>query len=368
MSLIRPVERGDIDSVARLYQRTFGGSARDASAALSDCLKGFYLDGPTVDMSIPSLVHVADNGAISGFLGVNVVPMAFAGRTLKTAFCGALMVENHDKQPLAGARLLKAFLSGSQDLSLSETANKTSLEMSKALRGRAFAGYSLEWMRAFAPAAFACDMVLRHSSLRSGLLPVARGLDGLIGRTGIGRRLALEQAGAGKAPLATRAADAEEFADAVEPLTAHYRMRPCWASADLRHVVAQAFDKPRYGEAVAKIVAKGNGPSIGAFLYHLRPGGVGRVFHVLALPGMESAVIDSMFADAIKRGAAGLRGRTQPALLDGLLGKGAMFANASSTVVFSNDEDILECFSSGKAFVNGFAGENWGRHIGGDFG
>jgi hypothetical protein len=368
MSLIRRFELEDIEIVARLYQRTFGGSARNASAALVDCLKGFYLDGPVVDPDITSLVHVGDNGAISGFLGVNVVPMAFSGRTLKAAFCGALMVENHDKQPLAGARLLKAFLSGRQDLSLSETANKTSLEMSKALRGRAFAGYSLEWMRAFTPAAFACDMVFRHSRLRNGLLPVARGLDGLVRRTGIGRRLALEQTGAGKVPLATRVADPNEFADIVEPLTAHYRMRPCWAPADLRHVLAQAFAKPRYGEAVARIVAKGDGPPIGAFLYHLQPGGVGRVFQVLALPGKETAVIDSMFADAVTRGAAGLRGRTQPALLDGLLGKGAIFANASSTVVFSNDDDILESFRSGKAFVNGIAGENWGRHIGGDFG
>ena len=98
------------------------------------------------------------------FVGVNVVPMVFSGTRMKAAFCGALMVDEPKRDPLAGARLLKAFLSGSQDLSISETANKTSLEMAKALKGVAFAGYSLEWMRAFTPASFMARFIARAGS------------------------------------------------------------------------------------------------------------------------------------------------------------------------------------------------------------
>lgn len=368
MSAIRPFEAGDIDRVAALYQTTFAKPGAKASSKLAQCLKEFYLEGPGADPDIPSLVHVGDHGAISGFVGVNVVPMTFSGRQMKAAFCGALMVEDPKRDPLAGARLLKAFLSGSQDLSISETANKTSLEMSKALKGVAFPGYSLEWMRAFTPAAFTCDMVLRHSPLRQVALPVARGIDRLVRWSGLGRGLGVEEAGVGKSALALRAADASGLAEAVECLTTHYPLRPSWSPDDLGHVLTRAFDKPRYGDAVAMIASKGEGPVVGAFLYHLQPGGVGRVFQLLARPGMESTVIDCMFADAARRGAAGLRGRTQPAILNGLMGKKAMFANASSTVVFSRDEDILDCFASGRAFVNGIAGESWGRHLGGDFG
>jgi hypothetical protein len=367
MSLIRPFEFADIDRVAVLYQKTFASSGAKASSGLAQCLKEFYLEGPSADPDIPSLVHVRDDGAISGFVGVNLVPMVFSGRRMRVAFCGALMVEDPKRDPLAGARLLKTFLSGRQDLSISETANKTSLEMSKALKGIAFPGYSLEWMRAFTPVSFACDMVFRHSPLRKFALPLARGADRLVRRSSLGRSLAAEEFSTGKAALALRSVDANGFAEAVELLTTHYQMRPCWSSKDLGHVLSQAFDKPGYGEAVAMIASRGGGPAVGAFLYHLRSGGVGRVFQVLALPGMESTVIDCMFADAARRGAAGLRGRTQPAILNGLLGKKAMFANASSTVVFSRDEDILDCFRSGRAFVNGIAGENWGRHIGGNF-
>jgi hypothetical protein len=301
-------------------------------------------------------------------VGVNLVPMVFSGRRLKAAFCGALMVEDPKRDPLAGARLLKAFLSGSQDLSVSETANKTSLEMSRALKGVAFPGYSLEWMRAFTPASFACDMVFRHSSLRRIALTAAQGVDRLAGWSGLGRGLAIAESGSGRSPLTLTAVDASGFAEAVDRLTAHYRIRPFWNLNDLARVLSQAFDKPRYGEAVAMIASRDGGTAAGAFLYHLQPGGVGRVFQILSLPGMESVVIDCLFTDAARRGAAGLRGRTQPAILNGLLGKKAMFANASSTVVFTRDEDILDCFRSGEAFVNGIAGESWGRHIGGDFG
>ena len=368
MTEIRPLELQDIDRVAALYQSTFSGSGRPASPILSRSLKAFYLDGPGADRDIPSLVHVDGDGGVSGFVGVNTVPMVFAGRPMKVAFAGALMVGQPRRDPLAGARLLKAFLAGPQQLSISETANKTSLDMSKALKGVAFPTYSLEWMRAFTPAAFACDMVLRHSRLRRAVLPIARGLDTLARRTSFGSSLAMGQSGSNRAALSTHPVDAEGFAEAVEALTAHYPMRPCWSAGDLRHVVAEAMDKPAYGQPVALIATKGGGAMAGAFLYHLRPGGVGRVFQLMALPGRESDAVDCLFADAAARGAAGLRGRTQPALLNGLLGKKPMFANASSTVVFSGDEDILDAFRTGRAFVNGIAGESWGRHIGGGFG
>jgi len=285
---------------------------------------------------------------------------------MRAAFCGALMVRDHEHDPMAGARLLKAFLSGPQNFSLSETANKTSLEMSRALRGITFAPYSLEWMKVLRPAAFACDMALRKSSLRRWTLPVAQGLDRLQRWSGIGS-IGRDMPGTPAGSLSVERVDAEKFANAIEPLISHFSLRLCWTDSQLRHIVAQAYDKPRYGEAIGALVTGANGVAIGAFLYHLRPGGVGRVIQILALPGREGKIIDCMISDADQRGAAGLRGRTQPLLCDAMLGKGILFANASSTILFSRDETLIDCFRRGQAFVNGLAGESWGRHIGGEF-
>ena len=54
----------------------------------------------------------------------------------------------------------------------------------------------------------------------------------------------MDQSGSNRAALSTHPSDAEGFAEAVEKLTAHYPMRPCWSAGDLRHVVAEAMDKP----------------------------------------------------------------------------------------------------------------------------
>ncbi|WP_454855964.1 hypothetical protein [Rhizobium binxianense] len=360
MSSVRPLEAADIDHVAALYLETFFRRGKSPSRDLITCLEEFYLSGPTVDPEIPSLVHVNGKGVISGFVGVNVVPMKFSDTRLRAAFGGTLMVRDREQDPMAGARLLKAFLSGPQDLSLSETANTTSLEMAKALRGVAFASYSLEWMRIFRPAAFACDMALRKSSLRGWVLPAARGLDRLRGR------IAKDAAQTAKAEAVKRV-DAEAFAASVEILISHYRLRPDWPELQLRHVVREAFEKPLYGQPVAALVTAPNGSPIGAFLYHLREGGVGRVLQILALPGREAKVIDCLLADADRRGAAGLRGRTHPAFLEAMLGRKMVFANVTNTVAFCRDEAIIDCFRRGQALANGLAGESWGRHIGGNF-
>ncbi|MBB4193033.1 hypothetical protein GGE45_001618 [Rhizobium aethiopicum] len=366
MSSVRPLEAADIDQVAALYLETFLRRGKSPSLDLITCLENFYLSGPTVDRQIPSLVHVNDKGAISGFVGVNVVPMKFSENRLRAAFGGTLMVRDREQDPMAGARLLKTFLSGPQDLSLSETANTTSLEMAKALRGVPFASYSLEWMRILKPAAFACDMALRKSSLRKWALPAARGLDWLHGWSGYaGGRVAKDAARTAKAEP-VKHVDAEAFAGSVEILTSHYQLRPDWPGPQWRHVVREAFEKPLYGQPVAALVT-GNGSPIGAFLYHLREGGVGRVLQMLALPGREGKVIDCLLADADRRGAAGLRGRTHPAFLEAMLGRNMMFANVTNTVAFCRDEAIIDCFRRGQALANGLAGESWGRHIGGNF-
>ena len=368
MSQVRPLQQSDIVDIAALYQETFCKPRHTPSGRLASCLEEFYLSGPTVDPDIPSLVHVDDRGIVSGFVGVNTVSMIFEGTTLRAAFCGALMVRGREQDPMAGARLLKSFLSGPQDISLSETANKTSLEMSKPLKGISLAPYSLEWMKVLRPAAFACDMALRKSALRKWTVPVARSLDRLGEWSGLGGGVFRKDIAEKTKADSVKYVDADEFANSIEILISHYQMRPAWSAPLLQHVVRQAFEKPLYGQPIAALVTAPNGSPLGAFLYHLQAGGVGRVLQILALPSREGKVIDCMLADADRRGAAGLRGRTQPALLEAMLGRGILFANASSTVVFSRDEAIVDCFRRGRAFVNGIAGESWGRHIGGDFG
>src|SRR5690606_5035272 len=84
-----------------------------------------------------------------------------------------------ETDPLAGARLLKGFLDGPQDISFSETASEVSAQLWTRLRGVALPSYSLEWVRIIRPAGFAVGVASRRSSLAGLFSPLARVVDGV---------------------------------------------------------------------------------------------------------------------------------------------------------------------------------------------
>lgn len=370
MSEVRLLRPEDIGAVAALFQETFRDPAAPPPPALAAYLRRLYLAMPGCDAEIAPLVHVDAAGAITGFVGVNALPMRFGERKLRAAVCGSLMVRNRDSDPMAGARLLKAFLAGPQDLSLSETASEVSARMWTGLRGVALPQYSLDWVRLIRPGSFMLDVAAERLGTMRLLSPLARGLD----------RLARRRMGRGdlrwsgvpadwpvQGGLAVSPVDRVAFAALVEPLTAQFSLRPDWAEGQLDAVLADAETKPVFGEIVFAGVHARGGKPVGAFAYHVRPGRIARVLQVLALPGQAGAVIDCLIGDAAARGAAGLRGRTQPALLEAMLGRRIAFTHVASTVVHSRDAEIVRACRDGEIFLNGIAGEHWSRLIGGSF-
>ncbi|MCD2172510.1 hypothetical protein [Rhizobium sp. C4] len=364
MSEVRPLSADDVGAVTALYYRILRHSKAPPPAALSAYFRAFYLDGPYRDPDIPALVHVADNGHVNGFVGIHSVPYLLGERRLRAAFCGALMSEDHESDPLAGARLLKAFVSGPQDISLSETANVISETMWTKLRGRTIPGYSFEWFRVFRPAGFAAALAGEKAALARHLAPITRFIDGkLSGRPSLGRF----SPATAPAALTVDDADFASFADAVRKLSADKQARPDWENGYLDHVLANAVIKPAYGQAHMGLVKTKSGEPIGAFLYHLKWDGIGRVLQVMAIPGRLGPVLDLMFAHALEHGAAGLRGRSSPDLIEAATGRYMIMATISSTVIHAKDPALTEPFLSGNCMLTGLAGERWNRFFGGDF-
>src|SRR5690606_417271 len=127
----------------------------------------------------------------------------------------------------------------------------------------------------------------------------------------------------------------------------------------LDKMLADAAARPDLGDLVFSRVASPNGAAIGAFAYHARRGGIGRVLQVLARPGQAGAVVDSLVDDAARRGLCGLRGRTQPALLEAMLTRKLAFVPVASTVVHARDAAVMRALTGSQAFLNGLAGEGW---------
>ncbi|RIK85686.1 MAG: hypothetical protein DCC69_08915 [Hyphomicrobiales bacterium] len=370
MSEIRPLRPDDIEAVAALFQAIFRDPAAAPPRSLAAYLRRLYLEMPGRDPEIAPLVHVEPGGDITGFVGVNALPMRHGERRLRAAICGSLMVRDREADPMAGARLLKAFLAGPQDISFSETASEVSARMWTGLRGVALPQYSLDWVRLIRPAAFLVDVAASRLKAARLALPLARGLDrvarGRIEPGGL-RWSAVPGEWPVQGGLGVAEIDGADFAGLVESLTQHFALRPDWAPGQLEAIIADAGPKPDHGEAVfARVEARGGKP-VGAFAYHWRPGRVARVLQVLARPGQAGPVVDCLIGDAARRGAAGLRGRTQPALLDAMLGRRIAFTHVASTVVHSREPELVRACRDGEVFFNGVAGEHWSRLIGGSF-
>jgi hypothetical protein len=285
--------------------------------------------------------------------------MLLRGRRLRAAVAGSLMVDDPQRDPLAGARLMRAFLKGPQDFSFSETANPLSQGMWERLGGVPLPSYSMEWVRLLRPVS-ACVAALPAARL---LRPVAWGLDR------IAAPLTTRMLGVEPARGVASGADAaeEEIAPAIVELAGDYALAPDWNSETLGWVLANARDKERHGPLTRRIVRGRGGRLLGCSLYFGRPSGIAWVLQILARSGSAGLVVDDLFQHAAQQGCAAVRGRSNPLLLDALLRRKCLLLHRASTMVHSPDPELLQAVRTADALLTGLAGESWTRLIGGEF-
>ncbi|MBE1207622.1 hypothetical protein [Aminobacter carboxidus] len=370
MPEIRPLQAADLAVVADMFQRVLRKRRTPTPASLPGYLQRLYLDSTDGTAGSPSLVHVADDGRISGFIGVTSLPMRFNDKKLNASICGSLMVDEDQRNDLSGARLLKAFLAGPQDLSFSETASDVTASMWTTLRGSILPDYSLDWIKVFRPVAFAVAGAKQRMPIARLGAPVARAVDACLGlrRSGeFSRWFGAGDATASQGRYTVSDIDADGFAGQLDKFTSRLAVHPAWDEKSLSRIMSDASAKKDFGDIFRCTVAARTGAIIGAFIYFGRPGDIGHVLQVLALPGQAGAVIDCLINHAAGAGLAGIRGRTQPALLEAMLGRRIIFINVNSTVVHSRDPELVRQFQAGNGFFNGLVGEHWSRIFGDHF-
>ncbi|WP_367717904.1 hypothetical protein AB2N04_06975 [Nitratireductor sp. GISD-1A_MAKvit] len=336
---------------------------------LSDYLLSLFTDPPCQIEGIHSLVHLRSDGTVNGFMGVLPMRFTYHGRSLSAAIGGSFMVDRYEEDPYAGARLLRAFQSGPQDLCLTETANDVSTGMWRRLRGTILPDYSLEWLRILRPAAFMAEMATNAFGPAAIARPLARPVDALLCRSGTQPQWShvSNDQFTGKV-LTTAEVDIAETVALFQKFVSAHVLHPKWEEAELLRMVSESCRKGNYGPMVRRKVLSNAGKPVGLFLYYGKSRGIGRVVQILSVPGHEGAVIDAMLAEATERKMAALRGRSQPGLLNAMLGRRFAFVHAASSIVYARDKTILEPFVTGNAFFNGFAGESWTRLLGDRFG
>jgi hypothetical protein len=360
---IRACRREDVPAVAGIFARVLLKQKGVPGDDLARYFEDLVFGGEQTGAEPRSRVFVDADGDVRGFIGIWPRRMLLQGRTIEAAAAGSLMVDRPEQNPTAGARLLRSFLSGPQDLSFSETANDISQRMWEKSGGERLAASSLDWLRVLRPAGFAVSVAGSAFRPAAWLRPVAAGVDRLIEGRGRNPLLPVGET------LGYRDADATsaEIAALIPMLSDSYALHPDWQTPDLPFLLAHAEKKERYGKLHRRIVYARGGEPVGCYLYYARRGEVARVLQVLALPGAIGATLDSLFSHAAQLGCVAVRGRAEPDLLDPLISRRCVLFHVAAMVVHARNKALLAEVRGSRALLTGLAGESWTRLVGGEF-
>lgn len=365
MSDIRACTADDIPAVASMFQRAFRDAARSAPPALEAYLRELLFEHPWRDPETASRVFVGSDGRVHGFIGVLPMRLSFHGRPVRAALASSLVVDNPAAHPMAGARLLRSYFNGPQQLCVSETSNPVAQGMWERAGGRPLAEYSMDWLRPLRWAGTGVALLEELAPRAKVLRPMAALADRTLARFAPNL--------SGPAPGTPRhCTDADVDDDAllehIPQLAEHYALRPDWDRTSLAFFLRHAARKDRHGDLFRRMVYDRKGSPVGCYLYYGRPRGIAWVLQILARPEAAASVVASLLSHAEAHGSVAVRGRTQPHLLDALLRHRCAFFQRSSTTVYSNNADLMSAIRSGDALIIGLAGEGWTRLIGERFG
>ena len=295
------------------------------------------------------------DGTLSGLIGVHVRRLRFGERPVRLA-CSGQLVADPTVGGAPGLFLMRAFLAGAQDISITDGANASARAMWTRLGGAVRTREHLvdEGPR---PTRGTLDVVAgrtSHRVARSGVTALGATLDAVWGR---------RVRSTGHSSLTSAPLDAELLATLVPDLAAEARVTPDY-DRDFARWLLGALDRSReQGELRARVVHAQDASRVGAFVYFRRPGGRSEVISVLARRGNLEHVVDLLFDDARAGGSALLTGRLEPGVASALEGRRCVLRRTGEALVrYSHDEELLRAVEAGESALTRLEGEYWMVH------
>jgi hypothetical protein len=273
----------------------------------------------------------------------------------------SIMVDDPHKHPLAGAKLMRAFLNGPQDLSFSEPISPLAQTMWEKAGGETASSESMEWLRILRPAGLALAAGAGPLPMIGVFRPLARLIDRSMERRA---SFTVEK---GSAAYSDRDIDDQTLFGLIRELAETYALHPDWDAKCLNWQLAHAARNGMRGTLHRRAVHDRKGRPVGCYVYHGRPNQIAWTLLVLARPDAVGPVLDSLLVHAAANGAVAVKGRTQLRLLDPLLKRNAFFFRRHSAVAHSRDRELLAAIRAGDALTSGLAAESWTRLIGDSF-
>ena len=363
MSEIRVLTEDDVPATAALFARVYPQYRWHSQAACESYFHEMLFGNPWCDPELPSWVAEQD-GSIVGIQTVMPRPMRFQGRPLRVAVSCQFMVDPDKRRSLTALQLIKAYLSGPQDLSLADGASNQARHLWISLGGIAPLLYSLHWTRPLRPARYALSLLEEHAALPTALTFAARPV------------AALADALSARMPPNRFFREDHDFTeDNLDPATmlSHLpevmggnALQPVYDAGSLAWLLEQIGRKTRHGNLRSRVVFDSERRFIGWYLYYLNAGGVSEIVQVAAADGSFDSVLRRLLADAWRHGSAAVRGRLDPHFAQELSARHSWFRREGTwTLVHSRHADITTAIHRGDACLSRLEGEWWLRFQGG---
>ncbi len=356
---IRPFERSDLSVVTSLYELVARSGTRVPPPGLEQYFERTFFEQPWTDPEIPSLVYVDENGAVAGFLGSSVRRLDFDGEPVRVAVSGQLVTDPKARSRAAGAFLMKTYLSGPQDLTITDGATEEVRRMWVGLGGETRHLECIGWIRAFRPFLAAAQLVEGpRPRLARVLRPVAPALDATT-------RAASSWLDVTE-PSGTREELTPELVVEHLPQVARdFRLRPAYDVDFIRRLLPEVEAVRNLGTLVRQLVRLDSGDVAGWFVYYATDGGLGWVLQIACSERSAEPVLDHLFSDAASRGVTALRGRVEAHVRAPLSSRDSVLRKSDAiALVHSRRTDLLHAVHSGRALLTRLEGEWWmGHHL-----
>jgi hypothetical protein len=358
MGHVRPFAEADSPYVARLHRTVFK-TADPADRSWRDAYHAYFMDvflqNPSQDPRLPSLVYEDATGGIEGFLGVVPRRVVMNGQQFQAAISSQFVVEPSSHAAVVAVQLAKTFLEGPQDLAISDEANDTARRIWEGLGGTTSLLHSLHWTRALRPAGFAVSLLRGRPKLRlfaAAVGPLALLVDAVVTRMPHSHfRQATPQVSAvDDLTEQTVLAYLPEFVRSGS-------LRVEYDEGTLRWVLARARQR-RVDDSFRAAVIRNDHRIIGWYLYHLDASRVANVLQMVAGPAAIGHVLDHLFQQAAGQGALAVSGRLEPRFLQALSDKYCVFHRRGPWVLLNaRRPELLRAFESGEAVFSRLDGE-----------
>lgn len=352
MSGIRPLVEDDIPAVVSLRRRCFRDSAQASDAALGDYIHTLCFSHPWPRENLPSLVYEGKDGAIAAFLGVLPRPMQYQGERLWMAVSSQFMADP-SQSGLIAIKLLKTFLAGPQDLSMSDLVNDNSRKVWRSLGAQTVYSYSQNWYRPLRPMAYRAARAGKNDTVSMSL---ARVLDKLLPALP-GYRFVIDEATAGDC---SEPVDAAGLADCQDEMSTLFALQPEYTPANLEWLLARVRDDDEVTDLVTRRVVEKSGLVLGWYIYTLNNDGLADVIQIFASEANMRRVVTSLMQDAFQRGAVALNGRLQPESQRAIAAQPVELARSGPWMMLdSRRPELRQELLAGGAFLSRLEGEWW---------